>query len=61
LGDERIMTDYYCPTCGEHPQFIIQNPATGKPHCHSCGTVLVDARKNTKDNTDLTKNESAIS
>ena len=38
------MTDYYCPKCGEHPQFIIQNPATGKPHCHSCGVVLEDAR-----------------
>ncbi len=38
------MTDYACPQCGEHPQFVIENPATGKPHCPSCGTELVDAR-----------------
>ena len=39
------MTDWYCPSCGEHPQFIIENPATGNPHCHSCGIVLEDARE----------------
>ena len=38
------MTDYACPDCGEHPQ-IIENPATGKPHCPSCGAELVDARE----------------
>jgi uncharacterized Zn finger protein (UPF0148 family) len=39
------MTDYVCPRCGEHPQNIVENPATGRPHCPSCGTVLVDARE----------------
>ena len=39
------MTDYACPSCGEHPQNIVENPANGKPHCPSCGTILVDARE----------------
>ena len=38
------MTDWACRSCGEHPQLIIENPATGKPHCPACGAKLIDAR-----------------
>ena len=38
------MTDYVCLNCDEHPQNVIENPATGDPCCPACGFILVDAR-----------------